>query len=198
LALSEDSNTITATESHDLIPGAELANIAPGIDTDGKLETGYRRDAPDILRTGDVIIGLEGASTVLYEVEIQVPDPAAPSEQPPADHNRRQALIRPADDPEAPWQALRRWEDKLRLVSRRESTLSQAEQWALEHNMTLHDVWAYRRNSGIDFGAIMRADVTFTLGRIYSVTTDSQQQSTVTISPTTDPDPDQSFAGTPR
>ena len=198
LALSEDSNTITAAESRDLIPGAELANIAPGIDTDGKLETGYRRDVPDILRTGDVIIGLEGASTVLYEVEIQVPDPAAPSEQPPADHNRRQALIRPADDPEAPWQAVGRWEDKLRLVSRRESALSQAEQWALEHNMTLHEVWGYRRNSGIDFGAIMRADGTFTLGRIYSVTTDSQQQSTVTISPTTDPDPDQSFAGTPR
>src|SRR5699024_4018199 len=122
----------------------------------------YRRDVPDILRTGDVIIGVQAATTVLYDVEIHLTDAAHPNEHPAA--QPRKVLIRPAGNPEAPWEQLGRWEDKLRLVSRPESALSEAERWAIDNNMTFQDV-GYYRNSTIDFGAVLHADGTFTFGR---------------------------------
>src|SRR5699024_5381617 len=79
LAMGEDSNTIATADTARLIDGEHLAHIATGIDTGGHLDTGYRRDVPDILRTGDVIIGVQAATTVLYDVEIHLTDAAHPN-----------------------------------------------------------------------------------------------------------------------
>lgn len=193
LALADDANITEAADTSNLIDGTTLEGIAQDVHTNGQM---YERNSPSpdyntALRTGDVIIGVEAAKTVLYSVEIRSTDPGtgAPTQT---------AHIQPVDDPNAEFTPLHRSEDRLRLVSRRQAALTQPEAWALEHNARFQRLSPY--TNGADFAAIAHVDGSLTLGRVTSTNHRAKKWGeplVVTMRVTDDPDPNQSFGDLP-
>src|SRR5699024_4181072 len=107
----------------------------------------------------DVITGVQGSTTVLYEVELGEVETQEGG-------TTRRAYIRPVDEPQGAFEFLGDPGDRAVLVSRPQSSLSEVEQWAIDSDKQLEPM--SRDLHFTYFGVITNAEGEYTFGHIRS------------------------------